>query len=158
MFTHPSLRLSDGTLIPYYSAAYVQQRLEEAGATLLCIPAGRFSRPLMRQNRWAEIARLFGALEADAAPDMRRAWPTPSAARIAAMDEALPWLLLVGEEAPRKLTAARLLTHPVSGKPLYSWRKLAATTGVHRETLARWYLESCEEIATALTRAANRAA
>lgn len=155
---HPQLRLSDGTLIPYYSAAYVQQRLEEAGATLLCIPAGRFSRPLMRQNSWAEVARLFGALEAQPGVEAKRAWPTPSAARIAAMDEALPWLLLVKQEAPRKLAAARILTNPVSGKPLYSWRKLSATMGVHRETLARWYEEACEEIAEHLTRTANRAA
>lgn len=158
MFRHPSLRLSDGTVIPFYSGAYVQQRLEEAGATLLCIPAGRFSRPLMRTASWAEIARLFGDMTGELAAPEKRAWPTPSAARIAAMDDALPWLLLIAEEGPRKLTAARLLTHPISGKPLYSWRKLAATTGVHRETLARWYENACDEIAVALTRAANRAA
>jgi hypothetical protein len=158
MFSHPSLRLSDGTLIPFYSAAFVQTRLEEAGATLLCLPAGRFARPAMRQNRWAEIAQLFGALESETAKAGKRAWPTPSAVRIAAMDEALPWLLLIGEEGPRRLTAARLLTHPLSGKPLYSWRRLAATTGIHRETLARWYTQACEDIADALTRAANRAA
>lgn len=154
MLHTPTIALNDGTIIPFYAAAYVQARLEEAGATLLCMPAGRFARPTMRQNRWAEIARLFGALSGEGAAAGKRAWPTPSAAKIAAMDEALPWLLLIEEEPRRRLVAARLLTHPLSQKPLYSWRKLAGTTGVHRETLARWYAEACEEIAAKLTRAA----
>jgi hypothetical protein len=153
----PTIRLADGTEMPFYSAAFVAARLTEAGATLFALPIPMFARPSVKMTWWPLAKVTFSdAIGQHFKP--RVTYPQPSAARIDAMDEALTWLPLVANVPKRRIVAARLLTHPVSGKPIHSFGAIADATGLHRATAQRWWEDGVEEIATTLTRHASQRA
>jgi hypothetical protein len=152
----PTMRLANGDEIPFFSGAFVQTRLEEAGAILMALPTGARDRPSVKLTWWP-LARLTfsDAIGREFKPRVR--WAAPSADAIDRMDEALTWLPLIGEIAKRRVAAARLLTHPLTGKPIYSYGRISETTGLHRSTVQRWWEDGCGEIAERLTREAQRA-
>jgi len=129
-------------------AAAVVARLEAAGATLLAMPSRGYSTQLrmMRFDVVQTAAEAYGW-----APAMARA-PMPGAADITAMDEAFGWLALIpdGRYVLRRILGARALVHPLTGRHLFAWRRLASVLGAEHRTVQRWHGQGVEIIVRAL--------
>jgi hypothetical protein len=125
-------------------------RLEEAGSTLLAMPSRGYTTN-MRQMRFDIV---HTALEAYgwAAPALRA--PVPSASAISHMDEVFGWLRLIPEESfvLRRIVGARALVHPITGRHLYSWRRLAAMLGADHKSVQRWHGSGIAMVVQALHR------
>jgi hypothetical protein len=115
----------------------VVAQLEAAGATLLAMPAKGYSTG-MRQMRFDIV---HTALEAYGWETAALRAPIPSASAISAMDEAFGWLGLIPEErfVLRRILGARALVHPLTGRHLYPWRRLAALLGSDHKAIQRWH-------------------
>ena len=133
------------------AVAYVVARLEDAGRTLLCLPDTGHSTRL--RSSALEIVRAAGELE-PAAPGKRLRLPVPSAARIAAMDEAWAWLGLVPNDryVLRRIVGARALVSPATDRHLFSWRRLGGLLGADHRAVQRWHGEGIGWIVTGLAR------
>jgi hypothetical protein len=57
------------------------------------------------------------------------------------MDEAFGWLALIpeGQYVLRRILGARALVHPLTGRHLYPWRRLAAVLGSDHKAVQRWH-------------------
>ncbi len=130
-------------------AAAVIARLEEAGATLLALPGTGYSTRL-RTSRFEIVRSALEAFGAESGP-MRAA--VPSAAQITRMDEALGWIALIPAETVargrpgggavlRRIVGARALVGPVSGKHIYSWRRLGDVLGADHKAVQRWHAQA----------------
>jgi hypothetical protein len=126
--------------------------LEEAGATLLSLPRTGFSPalktaalPILR-----EAAEGYGWSAAEVRPAM------PSASRISRMDMALGYLALIPQDRYllRRIIGCRALVHPISGRHLFSWRRLAEVLGADHKAIQRWHAEGIRIIIFALRRIA----
>jgi hypothetical protein len=126
--------------------------LEEAGATLLSLPPSGFSPglktsalPILR-----EAAEGYGWSAAEVRP------PMPSAARISRMDKAMGYLALIPQDRYllRRILGCRALVHPISGRHLYSWRRLAEVLRADHKAIQRWHAEGIRIIIFALRRLA----
>jgi hypothetical protein len=140
-------RLPNG--LEYVDACYVKARLENAGATLLSLPATGTA-PSRYKVAWPEMVQaVWDAYKPDG-DDPRL--PVPSAQAITAMDEAFQWIPLVGEHAlqTKRLIWLRLLVHPLSEKHLWGWRKLERMTGLHRTTMALRHSRGIDRLVTRL--------
>ncbi len=138
-------------------AETVIYRLEEAGHTLLCLPARGHSTGL-RQTRHQYVAE---ALEAYAAEDTGRPqMPTPPAARITRMDQALAWIPLIPDEklVLRRIVGCRSLVSPLTGRHLFTWRRLARLLGADHKAIQRWHATGIDIIVASLNRDAKLAA
>jgi hypothetical protein len=112
-------------------------RLELAGATLLAMPAKGYS----TQLRQMKFDIVHTALEAYGWQSAAARAPMPSAADISAMDEAFGWLALIpeGQFMLRRILGARALVHPLTGRHIYPWRRLAAMLGADHKSVQRWH-------------------
>ena len=131
---------------------YVVARLEDAGRTLLCLPD---TGPSTRMRSSAlEVVRAACELE-PAAPGKRLRPPVPSAAKIAAMDEAWAWLGLIPDDryVLRRIVGARALVSPATDRHLFSWRRLGGLLGADHRAVQRWHGEGIGWIVTGLARA-----
>jgi hypothetical protein len=138
-------------------AETVIYRLEEAGQTLLSLPA-RGPTTALRQTRHqylAEAVEIF-ATESDAAPQI----PTPSAARITRMDQALAWIPLIPEAnlVLRRIVGCRSLVSPLTERHLFTWRRLARLLGADHKAIQRWHATGIDTIVATLNRDATLAA
>lgn len=130
-------------------------RFAEAGATLLALPAAGPS-PRLRLSRWPippEALQVYAGA-------VRCRPPVPSPERISRMEETFAWLALIPAERRllRRLVALRALVHPVSERPLYSWRRLGTLFGADHKAVQRWHAEALALIGAALARGAEREA
>lgn len=116
---------------------YVTMRLEEAGATLLAMPNRGHSTKL-RQMRFDVVHTALEAYGWEA-PPLRA--PAPDSAAISRMDEAFGWLRLVpdGQFVMRRILGARALVHPLTGRHLFTWRRLANILGADHKSVQRWH-------------------
>ena len=120
-------------------AAWVVARLEEAGRTLLALPGTGYSTRLRTSS--LDIVRT--AMEAYGS-EVGRARPSvPSAAHITRMDEALGWIPLIPQDryVLRRIVGARCLVSPVTGRALYSWRRLGGLLGADHKAVQRWHAQ-----------------
>jgi hypothetical protein len=126
--------------------------LEEAGATLLSLPNTGFSPALKTSSLpiLREAAEAYGWSTAEVRPAM------PSASRISRMDMVLGYLALIPQERYllRRIIGCRALVHPISGRHLYSWRRLAEVLGADHKAIQRWHAEGIRIIIFALRRLA----
>ncbi len=131
-------------------AGLVIARLEEAGSTLLALPGSGWS-PGLRQSR-LEMVRT--ALETAGWETPRARAPAPSPARVSRMDEALDWIRLIPREryVLRRIVGARALVHPLTGRHLFSWRRLGALLGADHKAIQRWHAEAIALIVAVLHR------
>ncbi len=132
-------------------AETVIARLEEAGHTLLCLPRTGPTTAL-RQTRHQYVAE---ALEAYAATDESRPRPpVPPANRITRMDQALSWIQLVPADklALRRIVGCRCLVSPLTGRHLFSWRRLARLLGADHKAVQRWHAIGIDTIVAVLNR------
>ncbi|HTI02639.1 MAG TPA: DUF6362 family protein [Acidisoma sp.] len=129
--------------------------LEEAGATLLSLPPSGFS-PRLRTATLPvlrEAAEAYGWSTAEIRP------PMPSAARISRMDHAMSFLGLIPQDrfVLRRIVGCRALVHPVSGRHLFSWRRLGELLGADHKAVQRWHAEGIRLIVSTLRRQAEEA-
>jgi hypothetical protein len=122
-------------------------RLEEAGATLLALPAGGYSTG-MRTTKF-EIAQAAVEYQGQAG---RLRPPAPDAAHISRMDEALGWITLIPLERHvlRRIIGCRCLVSPTTERHLYSWRRLATALGAEHKAVQRWHAQGIRVIVAAL--------
>ena len=136
---------------PMIDAETVIARLEEAGTTLLCLPSTGPTTAL-KQTRHQFVAE---ALEAYAASDgSRPRMPVPPAARITRMDQALAWIPLIPADKLilRRIVGCRCLVSPLTGRHLFSWRRLARLLGADHKAIGRWHANGIDLIVAALNR------
>jgi hypothetical protein len=123
-------------------AETVAARLEEAGATLLALPERGYSTGLA--SRRYDIVR--SALESygwqgaqGGSPRLRP--PVPSAAAITRMDQAFGWLALIPADryVLRRIVSARALVSPLTGRHMFSWRRLGMLLGADHKAVQRWH-------------------
>ena len=136
---------------PLIDAETVIARLEEAGHTLLCLPRAGPTTAL-RQTRHQFVAEV---LEAYAATDESRPRaPVPPAARITRMDQALAWIPLIPADklVLRRIVGCRCLVSPLTGRHLFSWRRLARLLGADHKAISRWHANGVDLIVAELSR------
>ena len=134
---------------PAIDAETVIARLEEAGTTLLCLPRTGPTTAL-KQTRHQFVAE---ALEAyTATDDSRPRLPVPPAARITRMDQALAWIALIPADklVLRRIVGCRSLVSPLTGRHLFSWRRLARLLGADHKAMSRWHASGIDLIVAAL--------
>jgi hypothetical protein len=129
-------------------AAALVARLEDAGSTLLAMPNSGYS-PHLRMMRYEVV---HSALDAYGWEPTRVRTPHPSGAAIDRMDEALGWLSIIPEDrfVLRRILGARALTHPLTGRHLYPWRRLGTTLGADHKSVQRWHKDGLGFILTGL--------
>lgn len=129
--------------------ADIVARLEEAGRTLLALPRTGYSTAL-RQSRLDVVRSAAESYGYN--PQSRLRPPMPDAATISRMDEAFSWLGLVPDDryVLRRIAGARAMVCPISGRHLYSWRRLGALLGADHRAVQRWHEEAIRHIAMAL--------
>ena len=120
-----------------YSIESITERLEEAGATLLCLPASG-PRTDIRTSKWPAI---HAAIDAYGWSGARLRPAVPAAAAITRMDEALSWIRLIPEEnyVLRRIVGARAMVSPLTGRHLFSWRRLGGLLGADARAVRRWH-------------------
>jgi Domain of unknown function (DUF6362) len=124
--------------------------LEEAGATLLALPKTGYSPNL----KVSALPILREATEAYGWSTAALRAPMPSAARISRMDTAWSYLGLIPQEkyVLRRVVGCRALVHPLTGRHLYSWRRLGEVLGADHKAVQRWHGEAIRLIVFALRR------
>ncbi len=136
---------------PLVDAETVIARLEEAGTTLLSLPRTGPTTAL-KQTRQQFVAE---AIEAYAATDdSRPRLPVPPAARITRMDQALAWIPLIPADklVLRRIVGCRSLVSPLTGRHLFSWRRLARLLGADHKAISRWHATGIDLIVATLNR------
>ena len=132
------------------SAEWVIARLEEAGTTLLALPnTGPSTRLVQSGLEWVrDAAESYGAVRARLRPAI------PSAAQITRMDQAYRWVSRIPEDkyVLRRVVGARSLVHPMTGRHLYSWRRLATAVGADHKAVQRWHSQGIDLITKVLNR------
>ncbi|GAB0115330.1 DUF6362 family protein [Acidisoma sp. C75] len=126
--------------------------LEEAGSTLLSLPPSGFS-PRLRTSSLPmlrEATEAYGWQPAEIRP------PMPSAARISRMDRAMSYISLIPQDryVLRRIVGCRALVHPITGRHVYSWRRLGEALGADHKAVQRWHAEGIRIIIFALRRQA----
>ena len=129
---------------PLIDAAYVTSRLEAAHLTLHALP-GRAGPARLGARTYGYVPELI-----EGAPSGQPLRVSPSRADIAAMDEAMAWLALIGNDVRRRIVAARSITNRATGKPIYSWRAIATLVGASHEAMRGWYDRGIGEIVRGL--------
>ncbi len=131
-----------------FDAEIVSFRLEEAGATLLALPASR-ARTGLRTSAWPAVN---ASAEAYGWSGSRLKPAVPPAAAITRMDEALGWIRLIPQEnyVLRRIVGARALVSPLTGRHLFSWRKLGTLIGADGRAVQRWHAKGIAMIVALL--------
>ena len=137
-----------------FDAESVIARLEEAGHTLLSLPrSGPTTR--LRQTRHEYVSE---ALEGIAESDGNRPRPpVPTAVQITRMDQALAWIPLLPKDklVTRRIVGCRSLVSPLTGRHLFSWRRLARLLGADHKAIQRWHASGVDTIVAGLNRDAT---
>ena len=87
------------------------------------------------------------------APGRTRLRPAvPNAGQITRMDEALGWIPLIplDKYVLRRVVGARCLVNPMTGRHLYTWRRLAVAIGADHKAVQRWHAQGIKMILAAL--------
>jgi len=130
------------------TAEWVIARLEEAGTTLLALPnSGPSTRLVQGGLEWIrDAAESYGAARAKIRPAV------PSAAHITRMDQSYRWISRVPADkyVLRRVVGARSLVHPMTGRHLYSWRRLGTAVGADHKAVQRWHAQGIDMIVALL--------
>ena len=129
-----------------YTPELVISRLYRAGATLMALQ--------VRGVKPAGFGSCMPTPLGTIADDLRPA--PPSSQRISDMDQVLTWVQLIPESRMdlRKVLNAHCLCSPLTGKPIFSFRKIGAQLGVSHVTVRSYWLEAVGIICAALNRPA----
>ena len=129
-------------------AAWVIARLEEAGVSLLALPnTGPSTRLVQGGMEWVHsVAESYGTVKTKIRP------AAPSAASITRMDQTYRWLSRIPEHkyVLRRIVGARSLVSPMTGRHLYSWRRLGTAIGADHKAIQRWHAQGIDMIVSIL--------
>lgn len=132
------------------SAEWVIARLEEAGSTLLALPnSGPSTRLVQSSLEWVRsAAESYGYTRARIRPAV------PSAAHITRMDQSLRWISAIPQDkyVLRRVVGARSLVSPMTGRHLFSWRRLGTAIGADHKAVQRWHAQGIDMIVGLLNR------
>ena len=135
----------------FIDANFVMNRLEEAGQTLLALPnTGPSTRLVQSGLEWIrDASEQFAAHRARLKPAI------PDAARITRMDQALAWIPLIPADkfVLRRVVGARSLVNPMTGRYLYTWRRIALGVGADHKAVQRWHAQGIDIIVARLLQA-----
>lgn len=133
---------------PAIDSAFVIYRLEEAGATLLALPASGYS----TRMRVSQLDVVRSAAEAYGRESGRIRPPVPAASTITRMDESLDWITLIPQDryVLRRIVGARCLVSPITERHLFSWRRLAGVIGADHKAVQRWHSQAIDMIVAAV--------
>ena len=138
------------------TAAWVIARLEEAGIALLALPnTGPSTRLAQGGMEWVHsAAESYGAAKAKLRP------APPSAAHITRMDQTYRWVSRIPEDkyVLRRVVGARSLVNPMTGRHLYSWRRLGTAVGADHKAVQRWHAQGIDLIVGLLNGTSERSA
>ena len=134
--------------VPRYDRELVASCLEEAGATLLALPLSG-PRINLRTSAWPVV---HAAVEAYGWSGARLRPAVPPAAAISRMDEVLSWIQFIPKEnyVLRRIVGARALVSPLTGRHLFSWRRLGKLLGADARAVQRWHEKGLALIALRL--------
>lgn len=136
------------------TAAELVTALEEAGATLLALPnTGHTTRLRQSGMEWArDAAQAYAPTNTP----LRPAAPTSTA--IDHMDVVLGWIprIPIGRFVLRRVVGARCLMNPMTGRLLYSWRRLGTALGADHKAIQRWHAQGIAIILASLHTALPR--
>lgn len=130
------------------NAETVTARLEEAGSALLALPnTGPSTRLVQSGLEW-----IRDASEQFSHPHTKLRPAAPDAATITRMDEALAWIPLIPVDrfVLRRVVGARSLINPMSGRHVFSWRRIATAIGADHKAVQRWHAQGIDMIVAAL--------
>ena len=134
------------------NAEAVLQRLEEAGRTLLALPnTGPSTRLVQGGLEWIrDVSESYGRSAARIRPAV------PDAAHITRMDQALAWIPLIPVDkfVIRRIVGARSLVSPMTGRHVYSWRRLGIAINADHKAIQRWHAQGIDLIVDSLRRTA----
>ncbi len=121
------------------------RKFEEAGATLLALPYQRVG-PALRQVRWPETQGEEAGFREGTLRQLTS--PAPGAAEISVMDRVFGLIGLIPADRVllRRIVHARSLVSPLTGRHIYSWRKLGALLGADHKAVQRWHADAIEII------------
>lgn len=126
--------------MPNIDIEALAEALERAGATLVALPATHLG-PVEYGSAWPDVVRA--AHEAYGWQPGETRYPVPSARDITEMDR----LYAVVNRLPpdrrtwRRLLLMRSLCHPITGRHLWSWRKIARALGwSHTYVQSQWQI------------------
>lgn len=127
---------------------YVIARLEEAGATLLALPQTGYSTRL----RTSSLDIVRSALEIYGQDQKQACPPVPSARRIDEMEQALGWVtrIPIDRYVRRRVVGARSVVSPLTGRHVFTWRRLAASLGADHKAVQRWHSQGIAMIVASL--------
>jgi len=138
--------------------ATINKALTDAGRTLMMLPYPARSRPGEACSAWPDILQnfwdVFGhAEQADTeerreieAQMINRVRVMATTKQITQLDVVLGYLWFISVPRERRVIVARMLTHPMSDKPVYSWYKIAKTMGMSERTIRRWHNSGLDAI------------
>jgi hypothetical protein len=131
-------------------AAYVTERLEEAGTASLCIPSTGYSTRM--SNGGLDFIR--DTIEAYGWTDEAVRPACPDSRVITRMDEAFAWLPMIPQNqfVMRRIVGARSLVHPTTEKHLFPWRRIGKTIGADYQAVQRWHAQGIALIVRQLLR------
>lgn len=125
-------------------AEWVIARLEEAGTTLLALPnSGPSTRLVQSGLEWVrDAAESYAPVRARLRPAV------PSAGHITRMDQAFRWVSRIPGDryVLRRVVGARSLVHPMTGRYVYSWRRLGTAVGADHKAVQRWHAQGIDMI------------
>ncbi len=126
---------------------FVQACLEEAGLTLMALPnSGPTTRLRQGGLEWVRDAMAYPPERTVIRPAV------PSGAAIDRMDRVLAWIPRIPADrfVLRRVVGARCLLSPLTGRHLFTWRRLAAAVGADHKAVQRWHAQGLALIAGSL--------
>ncbi len=144
----------------------VVRRLEDAGKTLMMLPMPKGGMPAGERAVWPEVVQNYwdvaGKADQGSFKERQEALAQvrnsvslrATRAAVSRLDEVLEWLLVIERPHHRKVVMARMLTHPVSERPVHNWSKIAETLGSNRRTVQHWHDKGIQAILDKLAEAA----
>ena len=135
-------------------SAFVVARLAEAGATLLALPnSGPSTRLRTGGLEWVRDVVPLGTRG-----QTRLRPAAPDAAAIDRMDRALAWVSMIPQEkyVLRRVVGARSLVCPMTGRQVFSWRRIGTALGAEHKAVQRWHAQGVALIVAALNRPVSR--
>ena len=138
--------------IDYKEAArlYTQEQVAyTCGSLIYPLYGGVNARTGLRTSAWPAVN---ASAEAYGWSGSRLKPAVPPAAAITRMDEALGWIRLIPQEnyVLRRIVGARALVSPLTGRHLFSWRKLGTLIGADGRAVQRWHAKGIAMIVALL--------
>ena len=135
----------------------VTSRLESAGLTLQMLPMQSDGLPAGDKAAWPDILQEFWDLVGKADKGtveerltimgmQRNATKLGvTTSDVGQLDQVLRWLLKV-DKLHRKVVFARMMLHPTSLRPRYTWKQIADSLGASEGSIRRWHAAGLQAI------------